>query len=503
MIIEIEDGEYWWGGSVNLGHEMPYDKNATGGFDLNGGRENDQFAPLLLSSKGRYVWSEKSFQATFEGGCIRLKGQGSYETGQGYGSLKGAYLAAMKKHFPFNGRMPNALFWSAPQYNTWIELGTEQTTERIAEYARNIKSHGLQEGIFMIDEGWQEEYGVFEFNKRKIPDPGGLIEELHKMGFKVMLWVTPIAACAGTNFKKLRDQGFLVRNQKGEPALRSWWNGTSCVIDLTNPEAEQWYSGELQSLMERYGVDGFKFDAGDRYFYEDTDRIYHSLEAREVTAVFNGIGEKFEFNEYRAAWKFGGKGIVARLHDKYHTWDAFGLNTLVPHTVVQGLCGYAYGCPDMVGGGVLACFDKGQEVDRELFIRWIQASALMGMIQFSAAPWRILDREGMELVKDAVKLHISLASTFCHLARQAAQTGEPIIRHMAYEYPGEGLEKLQDQFMIGDRILAAPVLQKGAASRSVMLPGGRWRYRDGEIYAGGQRVEIPVTMQSIPYFERI
>lgn len=48
-----------------------------------------------------------------------------------------------------------------------------------------------------------------------------------------------------------------------------WWNGASAVLDLSNPGAEKWFTSELQHLVDEYGVDGFKFDAGDSYFYPD------------------------------------------------------------------------------------------------------------------------------------------------------------------------------------------------------------------------------------------
>ena len=91
----------------------------------------------------------------------------------------------------------------------------------------------------------------------------------------------------------------------------------------------------MKNVMEKYGVDGFKFDAGDTYFYKDDDILYKPTLARNNTLYFNKFGEKYKFNEFRAAWKSGGRPIVARLHDKYHSWDEFGINTLIGHTVVQ------------------------------------------------------------------------------------------------------------------------------------------------------------------------
>lgn len=502
MEIAIGEGEYWWSGIVNDGHEMPYTRDTTAFFDMEGGREKDQFTPLMLSSKGRYVWSDGSYSGTVEGGCIRLEGSSEFELGEGYDTLRGAYLAAMRKHFPFCGQMPDAAFWRAPQYNTWIELGTEQKAERILSYGREILANGLVPGIMMIDGGWQEDYGVFEFHGEKIRNPKALVRELHEMGFKVMLWVSPIVSAAGPHYRFLSEKGYLVRDAGGKDAVRKWWSGYSCVLDLTNPEAVCWYHEQLEGLRERYGVDGFKFDAGDRYFYEDNDLTYGRVRAREMTRAYNQTGERYDLNEFRAAWNFGGRKIVARLHDKYHSWDSFGINTLIPHTVLQGLCGYAYCCPDMVGGGIIDCFGHGKGLDEELFVRWAQACALMGMMQLSVAPWRVLGKENAALVAEAVKLHTEFGSYIYGLAQQASRTGEPVIRHMAYEFPEEGLERTGDQFMLGSDILAAPVLEKGASHRKVYFPKGSWMDKEGREISGGCMLEIPVDLSSIPYFRR-
>lgn len=504
MKFEILEDEYWWGGSVNKGHEMPYSRESQAEITFVGGGEGDQFAPLMLSSKGRYIWSEEVFHGKIEDGAIEIEGVGEIELCAGFENLRGAYLAAMKKHFPFLGCMPDELFWRVPQYNTWMELGTNQTSENILNYAKAILENGLPAGVLMIDGGWQEDYGVYdEFNRRKIPDPKALFDELHSLGFKVMVWVSPIVASAGVRYKELRDKGYLIRQADGEIAVRKWWSGYSAVLDFSNPEAVEWMRGQLSSLIERYGVDGFKFDAGDCSFYKDDDIIYKPMTARSQTAEFNRMGEIYKFNEYRAAWKFGGRPIVARLHDKYHSWDRFGINTLIPHTIVQGLCGYAYCCPDMVGGGIYGSFSDGKKVDEELFVRWAQVNALMGMMQMSLLPWGMLSPENAERVVAAAKLHEKFGDLFLSLAKEASKSGEPVVRHMAYEFPEEGFETETGQFMLGKDILVAPVVEKGATIKNVRFPKGRWKDADGNIFEGGKTVCINADMDTLPYFERI
>ena len=499
----ILENEYWWGGAVNCGYLMPIGKDSDCCIDLNGTPGSDQYAPLFVSSKGRYLWSERSFILRAQKGQIVCEGEAEVVLEAGHGSLRGAYLAACAAHFPFSPRMPDKRFFSQPQYNTWIELATEQTSAAILRYARSILAHGMPAGILMIDEGWQEDYGVFEFNRRKIPNPRVLIDKLHAMGFSVMLWVTPITSCDGPQFLHRQRKGWLIRDRSGRIALREWWNGTSAMLDLTNPEVVAWYHEQLRSLSERYGVDGFKFDSGDAYFYRDDDLVFQPTSAREQTRLFNRIGERYPLNEFRAAWNFGGHPIVARLQDKNHSWENFGINALIPHTIVQGLLGYAYCCPDMVGGGCIDSFGEGRPLDEELFVRWAQANALMGMLQMSISPWRVLKKENAALVVEAMQLHTAMGERIYALAQHAARTGEPIVRHMAYEFPDEGLETVQGQFMLGSELLAAPVIEKGASHKTVILPKGRWQSWQGQCYDGGTELTLPVTLRDIPHFFRM
>ncbi len=507
MDIKILDGEYWWTGCVNSAHFTPYTVESDHEFSMYGGNEADQYAPVMVSSKGRYFWSDKPFTGKVKNGVISLDLLDDGELCEGYENLRGAYLAVMKKHFPFNGKMPDKLFFTAPQYNTWIELGVEQFEDRIIEYAESIVKNGFTPGVLMIDGGWQEDYGVYEYcNMRKIPHPKQMVDRLHELGFKVMFWVSPIVSSAGWRFKELRKLGYLCMYKDTEtPAIRDWWSGDSCMMDLTNPGCVAWFHEKLQSVIDNYGVDGFKFDAGDGYFYRDDDNIYQPMLGREQTKAFNEFGEKYPFNEFRAAWNCGGMGLVARLHDKYHSWTEYGINTLIPHTITQGLAGYAYCCPDMVGGGILDCFaaDSEFEFDQELFVRWTQASTFTAMMQMSIAPWRVLTKENYEIVKSCIKLHEKYGETFYNLGVNASKTGEPIVRHMCYEFPDCGFETCDNQFMLGSDILVAPVLVKGARTRDVILPKGRWLADDGVEYEGGQTITVDAPLERLPYFTKM
>merc|ERR1712032_1683933 len=98
----------------------------------------------------------------------------------------------------------------------------------------------------------------------------------------------------------------------------------------------------------------------------------------------------------------------------------------------------------------------GFTLDQELFVRMAQTSALFPMMQFSLAPWKMLDAEHLKHCIVASKLRAQLATYIFELAIHASKTGEPIIRHMEYVFPGAGYERVMDQFMLGDDVLVAP-----------------------------------------------
>jgi alpha-glucosidase (family GH31 glycosyl hydrolase) len=196
----------------------------------------------------------------------------------------------------------------------------------------------------------------------------------------------------------------------------------------------------------------------------------------------------------------GGQPLAQRLQDKAHSWG--DLQKLIPNMVLEGLCGYPFSCPDMIGGGEWTSFLDPSTLDQELTVRSAQCHALMPMMQFSVAPWRKLDSTHLEAVKKAVALRAEFTPLIMRLAREATATGEPIMKCMEYEFTGQGFENTKDQFMLGSAILVAPMLEKGKTSPDVKLPSGKWKTPDGKIFKGGRACEFPVALEQLLYFEK-
>ncbi|MBQ8509870.1 MAG: glycoside hydrolase [Clostridia bacterium] len=505
MKINLLENEVWYGLAVEDGDKMPLDASKSYSRNLQPVNTNNQYSPLLLSSKGRYIWGDDGFNLTLADGVLTVESSlAEVKLYEGYENLRGAFRTAAKAHFPADGKLPPEEFFSKPQYNTWIELLYEQNQHDITEYCRHIVEHNMPKGVIMIDDMWCDYYGYWDFNRRKFPDPKGMMDLLHQWGFKVMVWICPFISPDSKEFRLLRDRGGLVRTQDGKVRMVEWWDGISAVLDLSNPVDQQWFREQCDFLTETYGVDGFKFDAGDAYFYRMDDKTFGNVTPNQQCELWAQVGLNYPYNEYRACCKNAGRPLVQRLQDKGHRWTGTGVNQLLPHMLAQGILGYAFGCPDMVGGGQFADFLPGAvNFEQELFVRYCAAAALMPMIQFSAAPWRVLDDEHYAMILKLMEVRERFLPEILRLVREAAFTGEPAVRYMEYVFPGQGLERVTDQFMLGDDILVAPVLTKGARSRSVILPAGRWK-RDvgGELLEGGRTVTVDAALDELPVFVR-
>jgi alpha-glucosidase (family GH31 glycosyl hydrolase) len=508
--ILLQKDEKVWGGIIALGSTMPLKD----GFQFDFGIDNlgNQLQPLLLTSKGRYVWSEEPYKFEIKGSSLIISNQkAEVKTAIAGKTLAEARQVAEKLFFHTNGKTPELLLFSKPQYNTWIELNFNHNQADILKYAHNLIDNGYPPGVFMIDNSWQERHGVWSFHSGRFPDPKGMMDELHTLGFKVMLWVSPfVNPDLNPLIRKMRNEDLLIKVKQdskydyykgGKVALIQWWDGYSVELDFSNPKAVKWFTDKLDALQKDFGVDGFKFDAGDMRFYPNfTESHIPNISANKHSQLFAEIGLKYPLNEYRACWKMAGLPLAQRLRDKKADWE--DLQKLLPDMLVSSLVGYNYNCPDMIGGGEFNSFINGGKIDQEMMVRSAQCHALMPMMQFSVAPWRILDENHHNAIKKSMALREQFTPLIMQLVDEAAKTGEPIIRLMDYVFPNQGYETVLDQYMLGSKILVAPQQTKGN-TRTVKLPKGKWKADDDTLYDGGKMTTINVPLDRLPYFIKI
>ena len=521
--VKMTAGENWWGVANFFGTKMPFTEKTDLKIDLRKDNYHNQCASLLLSDRGRVIWADAQALFTLKNGEITVESDSEIVVTKGGDSLPEAYRFAMRKWFPASGKMPDPLFFSAPQINTWIELTYHQNEKDILGYAKSMIDNGVPAGVLMIDDTWQAGYGDWRFEPTRFKDPKGMMDKLHAMGYKVMLWMCPYVGMDlpsfrrvawGTNPDDVRGYpvkgGFLaekgkrpVANGRVEAKACRWWNGYSAFLDFSHPNANAWFTEVLDGLVRDFGVDGFKLDGADLTAYNL--KTCEALDPKATNGSLNNgyaaYALKYPFCEIRNLWRLQQMPVVVRLHDKPHTWEA--LRRITADMIAAGVIGQPFICPDMVGGGEWTAFIPGSPFEPDLFVRSAQIHALCPMMQFSASPWRVLDAEKQQIVRDTVALRQKFAPMFVELAKKAATDGEPILRGLEYNYPNQGYASVIDEFMMGTDLLVAPQMEKDATTRDVVIPPGTWKADDGTTVVGPKTTTVKTPLARLPHFVRV
>ena len=413
-------------------------------------------------------------------------------------------------------QIPDASVFKYPIWTTWARYKARVNQEKVLKYAREISDRCLPRSVMEIDDRWQVSYGDLRFDPKKFPDPVGMVEELHAMGFKVTTWVHPFVQKESAAYLEGAERGYFVgcdmagmeegtmwsqfwshffrwdwlfgTSTGSSEAIKynsfstapggskvgffRWWNTPPvAALDVTNPEAVEWFVARLRKLQAETGVDGFKFDAGEPCFLPRFPRTHQPLSTpAEYTQLYvERVAGQFAggVSEVRTAHRNHDVAIMYRMGDRFSTWDsANGLRSLIPTLLTSGVLGYPFCLPDMIGGN--AYFNT--HPDKELMVRWTQVNALMPAMQFSLAPWD-LGRETEVLVTKAISIRRKLEDHLVALAEEAAENLTPICRPLWMIAPEEAdTYEIQDQFALGNDIIVAPVVRRGAVRRAALEP---------------------------------
>lgn len=561
--IDLLPGEYWWGGTVGGGWQMPLSDKSNYTKDLRVDSDGNQAAPLLLSTKGRWVWCEDAFKYSVKNGkltvetgpaprkrgetpspmdvfaaeqkakgemvgvsaktadisnvektCYSKKDFAPIQVGAvAGGSLRAAFEHCSRTFFPPRG-MPRIEWFQQPILNTWVEFNYNQNEKDILAYAKSFLAEGMKPGVFQIDCFWHtDNFGKWTFHGERFRDPKGLVKQMNDLGFHMILWYAPFVTLDSMPYRLLRNNNGILKDARLRPygpgyqgLPIQWWDGYSAVYDPTSPFGRQWNIDTMRRIMNDYGVEGFFFDGGGCHEFPPGDYIAYQNDAQPVDLcrAFQSMALEVPFGQCREAWKMGGLPLMQTLRDKAPKWSE--MRRCITDMISAGQLGYPFVVADLVGGGT--CGNNGDGVhglawQDELFVRHLQIECLSPMVMFSGSPWRVLSPSAQEIVRKFIVLRERFASKIVAIATETARTGIPMLRSMDFQYPGKGYELVLDQFMMGDELLVAPVVEGGVKTRKVVIPEGTWRGDDNSIVVGPKTVEVATPLDRLPYFELI
>lgn len=194
--------------------------------------------------------------------------------------------------------------------------------------------------------------------------------------------------------------------------------------------------------------------------------------------------------------------IMVRMLDRRSRWGIDnGLATLIPTALTFGLLGYPFVLPDMIGGNAY----DGVLVTRELYIRWLQVNVFLPAIQFSIPPWYFNDTKVIEHTRGMLQLRESYSSMFDKLTDEAVAHGWPIVRPLWWVDPADTVcHTVDDEYLLGNDLLVAPIVKEGSRSRDIYIPSGRWvdQLSGGDVEGSRWYHNYTASLWQLPHFVR-
>ena len=409
------------------------------------------------------------------------------------------------------------------------------TNEKLTyEIANGYRQRGIPCDIIYQDIGWTQYLQDFEWRKGNYDNPRKMLADLKAMGFKVIVSQDPVISQANKHQWEEADRlGYLVKDTTTNQSYdMPWpWGGNCGVVDFTLPEVADWWGAYQQKAIDD-GVAGFWTDMGEpAWSNEDqTERLvmkHHLGMHDEIHNVYGltwdkVVKEQFEkrnpdrrvFQMTRAAfaglqrYTFGWTGDCGNADDVTQGWGQMA--NQIPVLLSAGLGIIPFTTCDISG----YCGDiTDYPATAELYTRWVQLGAFNPLSRIhhegnvAVEPW-LFGEEAEQNVTAAIKLKYTLLPYLYTYAREAHDTGLPIMRPMFLEYPADMETFATDaQFMFGKELLVAPVVKKGARNKNVYLPEGTWiAYHNGQKgqteYPGEQWVTVDAPLNTIPMFVR-
>ncbi len=390
------------------------------------------------------------------------------------------------------------------------------TSEKLSrEIAEGYRKRGIPCDIIYQDIGWTEHLQDFEWRKGNYENPKKMLSDLKEMGFKVVVSQDPVISQANKKQWEEADRlGYFVKDSTtGKSYDMPWpWGGNCGVVDFTLPAVADWW-GTYQQKPVDDGISGFWTDMGEPAWSneEQTERLvmqHHLGMHDEIHNVYGltwdkVVKEQFEkrnpnrrvFQMTRAAYAglqrytFGWTGDCGNGDDVLQGWGQ--LANQIPVMLSAGLGLIPFSTCDITG----YCGDiEDYPAMAELYIRWVQFGAFNPLSRIhhegdnAVEPW-LFGSEAEKNAKAAIELKYRLLPYIYTYAREAYDTGLPIMRPLFLEYPADTETFSTDaQFLFGRELLIAPVVKKGARTKNVYLPEGTWiDYNNKQtVYTGEQ-----------------
>jgi alpha-glucosidase len=392
--------------------------------------------------------------------------------------------------------------------------------KEVLNLARTFREKEIPADAIVLDIHYMDQYKIFTWDKKKFVNPQEMISALKQSGFHVVIMCDPgIKIEAGYQpYDDGQAKNLFLKYPDGENYSGQVWPGWCHFPDFTNPETREWWAENFKGYVE-LGVDGYWNDMNEIATWGQSlpENIEFDFEGNKATTRRgrNVYGMQMARSTYEGAKKFmngrrpfnltrsGFAGI--QRYAAMWTGDnvSYDEHMMLGVRLVNslGLSGVAFAGYD--AGGFVG------DANPKLFARWISIAALSPFFRAhsmintrDSEPWSY--GEEVEMInRNSIRFRYQLIPYIYSLFYEASQSGMPVQRSLAIDYPHNHLVydgKYQHQYLFGPNILVAPV-ESSKELTKVYLPEGSWYYLyTGKIYSGDEEIMVECPVHKLPVF---
>lgn len=484
-------------------------------------KRGEQFLGLFFDNPGR---------AVMDAGKTR-SGEFWY---QSFGGITDFYLLAgpslaevVRRYAALTGRAPLPPPWALGYHQ--CRWGYQYEAE-FRELAAQFSTHDVPVSALWYDIDYMDGYRLFTWDRADFPDPAGLNRDLKAAGIRAVTIVDPgVKREPGyAVYDSGREREAFCRTASGREYVGKVWPGDTVFPDFTLASAREWWAGWLADFLRDSAVDGVWLDMNDPatgYSRADEMRFqhgaiphdrYHNQYAHFMAMASRAACDRLDpdgrpFLLTRSACAGTQRYSAVWTGDNASNWKH--LRMALPCALNLSLSGVAFNGPDV--GGFM------DDTSAELLVRWHQACGLFPFYRNHSIrhsrfqePWRF-GPEPLAAMRGAIRTRYRLLPYLYQCFFAHWRDGDPVIRPLLYHHSGPEYVDLDDQYLVGDSLLAAPILHGEGQGpeivrngmkyqeRPVVLPPGWWfDLNRGEWLEGGRVLIYAAALDELPLFVR-
>ena len=402
-----------------------------------------------------------------------------------------------------------------------------KTEEDVREVARQYKEHDLPLDMICMDIEYMQDYADFTVNKERFPDLTKLSADLKAQGIRLVpiidagVRVDPNDSTCTEGLEK----GYFCKKADGTPLVAAVWPGKAYFADFLRPEVREWFGHKYKALTD-CGIEGFWNDMNEPSLFYSPERLraflddmaalrekdnieqeeffprvvggamglmnspadyasfYHEADGRKVRhdqvhnlyggSMTRAAGEAFadlrpgqrtllySRSSFIGSHRYGG----IWLGDNNSSWAQLLANIQMMPSVQ--MCGFLYSGADLCG---FSC-----DTTPDLALRWLEFGLLTPLMRnHSAVGTRMQEYyrfpEVLPAVRNMIRLRYALLPYLYSEFMKAALENTSYFRPLAFDYPDDpDAREVEDQLLLGEGLMAAPVYVQNAHGRHVYLP---------------------------------